>query len=350
MHVPHPISRDRGTAGPVGRLRGPARVLWYTLTACLRYRVTGLAAEVAFFAVLSLPPLVFGLAGSIGFIARRFSVAEMADFRAQVLAYAQQFLTPDAVSELIAPTLDEVLTSNRFEVVSIGFLIALWTGSRAMAVFVDAIVILYGQSGHRGVLKTRALSFGVYVAFLLGGAIVLPVVLAGPRLVDSILPDSLAILSRLYWPIVLIAGVLVLVTLLHLATPVRSHWRSHLPGTIWTLAWWFLGSAILRWALLTLTGSTSIFGPLATPIALLAWLYLIAFAVLSGGALNAAIAREWPQFAGVTHLDADHVLEELAEEEESADGNEPAEGTPEEQEPAAEPEGPDAGPGARTRG
>ena len=45
------------------------RVLAQTLAACLRYRVTGLAAEAAFFAILSLPPLIFGLAGSIGFIA-----------------------------------------------------------------------------------------------------------------------------------------------------------------------------------------------------------------------------------------------------------------------------------------
>ncbi len=38
-----------------------------TVDSCLRYRVTGLAAEAAFFAILSLPPLIFGLAGSVGY-------------------------------------------------------------------------------------------------------------------------------------------------------------------------------------------------------------------------------------------------------------------------------------------
>ena len=39
-----------------------------TIRICLRYRVTGLAAEAGFFALLSLPPLVLGLVGGVGFV------------------------------------------------------------------------------------------------------------------------------------------------------------------------------------------------------------------------------------------------------------------------------------------
>jgi membrane protein len=42
------------------------RLVVSTVGTCFRNRVTGLAAEAAFFALLSLPPLLFGLAGSIG--------------------------------------------------------------------------------------------------------------------------------------------------------------------------------------------------------------------------------------------------------------------------------------------
>jgi len=73
------------------------RVVAQTFGACLRYRVTGLAAEAAFFALLSLPPLVFGLAGAIGFVAQRFEVTTIAEFRAQVLDLALRLLTPSAV-------------------------------------------------------------------------------------------------------------------------------------------------------------------------------------------------------------------------------------------------------------
>ncbi|UUZ58807.1 hypothetical protein [Nocardioides sp. B-3] len=37
------------------------RLVVATVGSCMRYRVTGLAAEAAFFAVLSVPPLIFAL-------------------------------------------------------------------------------------------------------------------------------------------------------------------------------------------------------------------------------------------------------------------------------------------------
>ena len=49
------------------------RLVVSTVGTCMRNRVTGLAAEAAFFAVLSLPPLVFALAGSIGYVFAQFS-------------------------------------------------------------------------------------------------------------------------------------------------------------------------------------------------------------------------------------------------------------------------------------
>jgi len=59
---------------------------------------------------------------------------------------------------------------------------------------------------------------------------------------------------------------------------------------------WILGSWGLR-ALLTATASNSmsIYGPLAAPIAVLLWLYLLAIAVLIGAAVNAAFDTVFPQ-------------------------------------------------------
>jgi membrane protein len=51
----------------------------------------------------------------------------------------------------------------------------------------------------------------------------------------------------------------------------------------------------LRWTLQNVVGGTSIYGPLAAPIAVLLWLYLTSLAVLVGAALNAAFDRVWPE-------------------------------------------------------
>ena len=45
-----------------------ARLTVETVRVCMRYRVTGLASEAGFFALLSLPPLLFGLFGGAGYV------------------------------------------------------------------------------------------------------------------------------------------------------------------------------------------------------------------------------------------------------------------------------------------
>jgi membrane protein len=281
-------------------------VVVQTIGTCLRYRVTGLAAEAAFFALLSLPPLVFGLAGAVGFIAQRFDVTTVAEFRTQVLDLALRLLTPTAVNDVIAPTLDDVLFQGRFSIISIGFVIALWSGSRALNVVVDTITIMYGLGGQRSILRTRALSFSVYVVFLVAAVILLPLVLAGPGLVDRVLPARLALVGYLYWPVVLVGTAVALAALYHLAVPVRTRWRSELPGAALTLLLWLGGSALLRLILGLSIGSSSIYGPLAAPIAVLLWLYLINLALLVGAAFNASLDPGEPR---PTSQQMDDVLE-----------------------------------------
>jgi membrane protein len=269
------------------------RLITATVGACFRHRVTGLAAEAAFFAVLSLPPLVFGLAGSISYIVTKVDPEQIASLQTAVLDLASKVLTQSSVHQIVEPTLRQVLEGSRFDVISIGFVLSLWSGSRALNVFVDTITIMYGLGGRRGIVRTRMLSFTLYVIGLMVGIIVLPLVLAGPQLVDQVLNQRLDFLNSLYWPTVIVLSIAFLTTLFHLSVPVRSSWRYDVPGAALAFAMWVLGSYLLRLTLQTAT--TSIYGPLAAPIAVLLWLYLTALAVLIGAALNAAFDRVWPE-------------------------------------------------------
>jgi membrane protein len=276
----------------------PVRLLWQIVTrtvgSCVRYRVMGLAAEAAFFAILSLPPLIFGLAGAIGYIAQRFDVATIQNFRQQVIELASRALSTSSVDQVIRPTLDDVLSEGRFSIISVGFLIALWSGSRALNVFVDTITIMYGLGGQRSIVRTRALSFTLYVMFLVAGAVLLPLVLAGPTVVEALLPPQLDLLGRLYWPTVLLLSVCVLATLYHLSSPVRTPWRGDLPGGALALTIWVAGSVLLRLVLNQSVAGTTIYGPLAAPIAVLLWLYLVSLAILIGAGFNAALDQVFP--------------------------------------------------------
>ncbi|GAB2679212.1 YihY/virulence factor BrkB family protein [Thalassiella azotivora] len=300
-------SASAGAAAVAGRAWGgvvsaarrrPVRALWdlvvATVEVCMRYRVTGLAAEAGFFALLSLPPLVLGLAGTAAWVGSELGTATREQLVSGIESAVGQFLTTEAVESVITPTLEEAISGPRFDLISIGFVLSLWSGSRALNVYIDTISIMYGLGGHRGIVRTRALSFTLYLLTLVLAAFTLPLVLIGPSLLGRALPDELSWLLGAYWPVVGLAGIALLTTLYHVATPIRSPWRRDLAGALLALVIWVLASWVMRLVIAESVGGASIYGPLATPIIVLIWLYLIAIAVLIGAGLNAAVDRLWP--------------------------------------------------------
>lgn len=271
-----------------------ARLTVVTTRICLRYRVTGLASEAGFFALLSLPPLVLGLFGGLGYLGEWLGREDIDEVRRAILDYGAQFLTPELVSSVLGPTVDDVLGTGRADLLSIGFLLSLWSGSRALNVFVDTISIMYGQSGIRGIVRTRALSFSLYVVALVLGIVTIPLVLLGPTVIEGFLPDAWDPLVNLYWPLVTVLTVGGLTSLYHVSTPRRSPWTRDVPGAVLTLVIWALASYFVRGTIAASLGGTSIYGPLSAPIVLLIWLYALAIAVLIGAALNGAVRELWP--------------------------------------------------------
>jgi membrane protein len=271
------------------------RLIRETTAVCFRYRVTGLAAEAGFFALLSLPPLLLGLVGSIGYLGNWVGSDVVKQVQDSIIDGSAKILTTDVVNDVIKETLGDVFRGGRFDIVSIGFVIALWSGSRALNVFIDTISIMYGLGGMRGIIRTRILSFSLYVGAVLVGSVVVPLVLVGPTLIGKLLPEQIDFLNSLYWPVATLLSVLSLTSLYHISAPVRTPWRRDLPGALLTITIWFLGSYVVRWVIEVSVGGTSIYGPLAAPIVLMIWLYVLSIAVLIGAALNAAVETIWPR-------------------------------------------------------
>lgn len=311
----HPVRDAVVDAVVTGARRRPVRATWDLLVAtvgvCMRYRVTGLAAEAGFFALLSLPPLVLGLAGTAAWVGSEMGTATREQLVAGIEQVTRPFLTRDAVESVILPTFEEAVSGPRFDLISIGFVLSLWSGSRALNVYIDTISIMYGLGGHRGIVRTRALSFSLYLLTLALGALTVPLVLLGPSLIGRVLPDAFGWTLALYWPVVGAAGIALLTTLYHVATPIRSPWSRDLPGALLALVIWVLSSFAMRKVIAASIGGTSIYGPLATPIIVMIWLYLIAIAVLIGAGMNAAIDQLWPdpRRAAAKLVPAEHVDE-----------------------------------------
>ncbi|AKZ58871.1 Integral membrane protein [Streptomyces ambofaciens ATCC 23877] len=302
------LHRARVLYRNVSKRRTAWLLLKDTVNSCMEYRILGLAAEAAFFTLLSVPPLLLSVLGLIGYVDLWIGADTTESLRTNILDASRAVLSERGVQQITEPILDDVTKGGRPDVISIGFLFALWSGSRAVNVFIDTITVMYGLDGVRGIVKTRLMAFLLFLVALLIGSIALPLMVAGPDAVVRIVPWSTTVVQVLYWPVVIILSIAFLTTLYHVSVPVRSPWIEDVPGALVALAMWVLGSFLLRIYLTSTVEGPTIYGSLAAPVAVLLWIGVSAFAVLVGAAVNAAIDRVWPAAATAAAREANERL------------------------------------------
>ncbi|MGI5392073.1 YihY/virulence factor BrkB family protein [Streptomyces sp. CA-251251] len=302
------LHRARVLYRNVSKRRTAWLLLKDTVNSGMEYRILGLAAEAAFFTLLSVPPLLLSVLGLIGYVDLWIGADTTESLRTNILDASRAVLSERGVQQITEPILDDVTKGGRPDVISIGFLFALWSGSRAVNVFIDTITVMYGLDGVRGIVKTRLMAFLLFLVALLIGSVALPLMVAGPDAVVRIVPWSTTVVQVLYWPVVIILSVAFLTTLYHVSVPVRSPWIEDVPGALVALAMWVLGSFLLRIYLTSTVEGPTIYGSLAAPVAVLLWIGVSAFAVLVGAAVNAAIDRVWPAAATAAAREANERL------------------------------------------
>ncbi|MEU4996873.1 YihY/virulence factor BrkB family protein [Streptomyces sp. NPDC021622] len=290
-------TRARALYSNVSKRRTAWLLLKDTVNSCVEYRILGLAAEAAFFTLLSVPPLLLSLIGLLAYVDRWTGANTIASVENNILEASRTVLSDRGVRQIAQPILEDVMRVGRPDVISIGFLFALWSGSRAVNVFIDTITVMYGLDGARGIVKTRLLAFGLFIVALLIGSVALPLMVAGPDAVVQLVPGSTTVVQIVYWPVVILLSIIFLTTLYHVSVPVRSPWVEDMPGALIALGMWVLGSFLLRIYLTSTVEGPTIYGSLAAPVAVLLWIGVSAFAVLVGAAVNAAIDRVWPSVA-----------------------------------------------------
>jgi membrane protein len=288
-------------------IRFVSRVVTITVAAVRKawsHRILGLSAEAGFWQLLSLPSLAFALIGLLGYLGSSIGADTIARLRANILDSASHSLTPDTVNSLVKPILNGVLSNHHAGVISVGFVISLWSGSSAMATFVNTITIAYDQRDLRGAVASRFLALGLYVASVLGTVVMLPVLVLGPAIIRSWdIVHKHHVISNLiafaYWPVVALVSLGALCTLYHLAVPVRPRWRDTIPGAVAAAGLWIVGSVGLRAYVQWVFHRNLDYGALAAPVAILLFCYITAMAVLLGAEINAEMDRR--RAARTTH-------------------------------------------------
>jgi membrane protein len=281
---------------PVKRTRHHIwRVVVRTLSKAWDDSIFSESAQVAFWQVLSLPPLLLGLLGSLAYIAPLFGPDTLATIEHRLISAANSFFSPSVVNEIIAPTITDIVQGARGEVVSVGFVISLWAGSSAISAFVDSVVEAHDQTPLRHPVRQRFFALGIYVIMLVVAVLVLPLIALGPEKAAQWIPDSWdRVLQYGYYPVLGI-GLLLAVTVLYrisLPKPLPTH-RLVLGAVLATIVF-LIASFGLRFYLRWITSTGYTYGALATPIAFLLFAFFLGFAVVIGAELNNAIQEQWP--------------------------------------------------------
>src|SRR5829696_4458373 len=280
-------------------IRVPLQVLGRTLAKAWQDRILGLSGEAAFWQILSVPPLLIGLLGSLGYLGSIIGADSVRRIEDDLLSASAEVLTPDVVDSLVAPTMNDILGAGRLDVVSLGFLLSLWAGSSATATFMNTIVIAYDQRDVRGPVRTRLKALWLFVVGLGMAVLTQPLLVLGREVLVSLLPDdweatATVLVDAVYWPLVLVGLLLALTSFYHVVLPNRLPWRRHLPGTLLAMSFFLVAALLLRAYVSDILTTALPYGALATPIGVLLFCFFFGMAVLLGAELNATIQARWP--------------------------------------------------------
>lgn len=284
----HPVSAVRTHALPVGRAM---------VRAWQEDRVTGLAAEVAFWSLLSLFPMLIATAAVLGSLEPLVGSDAAANAEDEVLSWMQRILTEEAEG-----TIDDVeglFRTSSPGLLTVSALGAVWAASRGFAAIIRALDIAYDLDETRSFMRTRILAVAMTLGSVLLGALMLAMLVVGPllgtgqELADRYgFGDAFAVLwTWLRWPLIFGTMVAWATTILHVAPNHRTPWRWDLPGAVLTTVAWAVFSFGLRYYLAFAGETNQVLSILGGSLITVLWLFLLAIGLLLGGELNAVLVQ-----------------------------------------------------------
>jgi membrane protein len=257
--------------------------------------VLGRCAELGYFFLFSIFPLLLFLTTLLGYLA-----GASAQLRWNLFWYIARLSPTEDVTALLANTLNEITVARSGVKLYASLIAALWVASSGMLAAGRALNAAYGLRETRRVWIRRPLCLALTVAFagLLAGALVL--IFYGGVIADALAsrilfgPLLIVLWNLLRWPLVLLFLVTSFDLVYNYAPNLRGtmdrHWWT--PGAVTGVALFLAASAALREYLFHFHRLTTAYGSLGAVILLLIWFYLIGFAILMGGEVNSEIAKE----------------------------------------------------------
>lgn len=268
------------------------RVLTTMADTFLTRRVTRSAAEIAYYMVMALFPVIICMYDLLALILRDPTA---------VLRIVETLVLPRETQALVSEFLNYV-SGNTSQVMFIAALIVMITSASAAFRAMAAIVGEIHGDKRFGIVSSTVVSVAFSVAFLLVLYLCVLLMLTGKRFLlwlDALMP-RVSIIWSWTWVrfLVLFAILLMMILVLYRLTTSRRTPHLVLPGALFSAVGIVVMSILLSWLIGNSAKYSLVYGSLASVVILLFWFHVFGLLLILGVVLNHALEVTAPPKKG----------------------------------------------------
>lgn len=248
------------------------------------------AAQLAYYFLFALFPLLIFLTSIFGFI-----VGRDGELRQSLFRYLGSIL-PGTALDMVNSVVSEVSAASTGGKLTLGLFLALWAASSGMEAVTQSLNRTYDLKETRPWWKRRLLALFLTIVLTLLIITALVLVLFGGEIVDFIsanynFGDFFSTIWKVAQWLVALAFVFLAFSLIYYFSPdVRDQrWYFVTPGSIVGVGLWLLVSYAFRLYLQYFDSYSATYGSIGAVIILMLWLYFTGAAILIGGEINSEI-------------------------------------------------------------
>jgi membrane protein len=260
-----------------------------TLKEAWKDNVLGLSAQAAYSFFFSLFPILLFLAPLFSLIGDKREVVN------KILSRLAVTIPAEAYTLLSNVVRDVVFGENAPGLISVGILLAAFSGSAVLDTLMGALNTAYDAHDPRSWWKKRliAMAFTAIAGIVIATATV--VMVGGEEVIEfvarffRISGDTARAWAILQYPLalVLLVGVM---WLMFYFLPYAEQKKSHvLVGAVFTVLLWMFVTLVFRLYVANFGSYNKTYGTIGGVIVLLAWMYWTMVAILTGGELNSEL-------------------------------------------------------------
>ena len=259
-----------------------------TLSETIEDNILGIAAQVAYNFFFSLFPLILFIAPLLSLIGDKQKIVS------DLMARIATVFPSDAYALIYKVITDVVLATNAPGLISLGAVLAAWSGSNIFTTFMDALDTAYDVKDDRPWWKKRLLALAVLVGWAVVITLATVVLLAGDNIVNLARTQlgmgsaALDVWATIQFPLAIALLVAFFFLMYWLLPYVKQDKRVILVGSLVAALVFVLATLLFRLYVQHFPPNKT-YGMIGAVMVLLTWMYVVSVVILVGGELNSEL-------------------------------------------------------------